>query len=101
MTKRLITAMFIAMLATSMVAVNSSNAQSGEAPRVNAWSARKHVHHYRKKTAKHVNQRKVAEAKGYKKVSSLVDFPVFFPGLGVIYVNTETLRAWPCLSLCA
>jgi hypothetical protein len=71
--------------------VNSSNAQSSEAPRVNAWNARKHVHHHRKKTAKHINQRKVAEAKGYKKLSSLVDFPEFFPGLGVIYVKPETL----------
>jgi hypothetical protein len=98
MTKRLVAAMFIAMLATSMVAVNSSNAQSAEDPRVNAWSARKHVHHHRKKTAKHVNQRKVAEAKGYKKVSSLVDFPAFFPGLGVIYVKPETLPGGPFLS---
>jgi hypothetical protein len=98
MIKRLVAAMFIAMLATSTVAVNSSNAQSGKAPRAYAWSARKHVHHHRKKTAKRVNQRKVAEGNGYKKVSSLVDFPAFFPGLGVIYVKPETLPGGPFLS---
>ena len=98
MTKRLVAAMFIAILATSTVAVESSNAQSGEDARANAWSARKHMHHHRKKTAKHVNQRKAAEAKGYKKVSSLVDFPSFSPGLGVIYVKPETLPGGPFLS---
>jgi hypothetical protein len=96
MSKRLVAAMFIAMLATSTVAVNSSNAQSGEAPRANAWSARKYVHHHRK-TARHVNQRKVAEANGYKKVSSLAIFPEFVPGLGVFYVKPETLPHGPLL----
>jgi hypothetical protein len=98
MIKRLVAAIFIAMLVTSAVAVKSSNAQSRETQRVTASSTRKHVHHHRKKTATHVNQRKVAEAKGYKKVSSLVDFPAFFPGLGVIYVKPETLPGGPFLS---
>ena len=90
--------MMLELYTPTTVAVNSSNAQSGEAPRVNSWSARKHVHHHRKRTVKHINQRKVAEAKGYKKVSSLVDFPAFFPGLGVIYVKPETLPGGPFLS---
>lgn len=98
MIKRLAAAMFIAMVTPSIAAVNSSGARSSETPRVHAWHARKHVHHHRKKTANHVNQRKAAEAKGYKKVSSLVDFPNFFPGLGVIYVKPETLPGGPFLS---
>jgi hypothetical protein len=98
MIKRLAAAMFIAVLTTSTAIVNSSNAQSSETQRVNSWSARKHVHHHWKRTVKHVNQRRVAEAKGYKKVSSLVNFPQFFPGLGVIYVKPETLPGGPFLS---
>jgi hypothetical protein len=98
MIRRLAAAMFIAMLTTSTVAVNSSNAQSNDTPRVNAWNARKHVYHHRRRTAEHVNYRKTAEAKGYKKVSSLVNFPDFFPGLGVVYVIPETLPAGPFLS---
>jgi hypothetical protein len=96
--KRLAAAVFIALLTTSTAAVNSSKAKSSESALVNAWSAHRHVHHHRRKTVKQVNQRKVAEAKGYKKVSSLVNFPDFFPGLGVIYVKPETLPTGPFLS---
>lgn len=56
------------------------------------------VHHHWKRAAKHINYRKAAEANGYKKVSSLVNFPDFFPGLGVIYVVPDTLPAGPFLS---
>jgi hypothetical protein len=96
--KRLAAAMFIGMLTPSTAAVNSSNAQSRETPRATALHAHRHVHHHRRRTAERVNQRKVAEAKGYKKVSSLVNFPDFFPGLGVIYVKPETLPTGPFLS---
>jgi hypothetical protein len=98
MIKRLAAAMFVAMLATSTAAVKSSNARSSETSRVDAWNARKHVYHHRRRTAEHINYRKVAEAKGYKKVSSLVNFPDFFPGLGAVYVIPETLPAGPFLS---
>jgi hypothetical protein len=96
--KRLAAAVFIALLTTSTAAVNSSKAKSSEAALVNAWSAHWHVHHQWRKTVKQVNQRKVAEAKGYKKLGSLVNFPDFFPGLGVIYVKPETLPTGPFLS---
>jgi hypothetical protein len=96
--KRLAAAMFIAILTTNTLAVNSSNARSGESPREKAWSAGRHFHHHKKRIAKHVNQRKAAETKGYKKVSSLVDFPEFFPGLGAVYVKPETLPGGPFLS---
>jgi hypothetical protein len=43
------------------------------------------------------NQRKIAEQKGYKRVSDLVNFPKFFPGLGIIYVKSETLPIGPFL----
>ncbi len=78
MIKRLAAAIFIALLTTSTAAVNSSNARSSKTP--------------------HVNLRKVAEAKGYTKVSSLAIFPDFLPGLGVFYVKPETLPYGPLLS---
>ncbi|MBV8398125.1 MAG: hypothetical protein JOZ17_05220, partial [Acetobacteraceae bacterium] len=43
------------------------------------------------------DQRKVAEANGYKRVSDLVNFPKFFPGLGIIYVKPDTLPTGPFL----
>jgi hypothetical protein len=54
--------------------------------------------HHRWKRMHPPNYRKIAEAKGYKKVSSLVDFPEFFPGLGIIYVVPATLPTGPFLS---
>jgi hypothetical protein len=98
MIKRFAAAMFIAMLATSTAVVSSSSAQPGETPRINARHTSKHVYHHKRRTAKHVNYRRAAEAKGYKRVSSLVNFPDFFPGLGVIYVKPETLPRGPFLS---
>jgi hypothetical protein len=65
-----ITSLFVAML-TPGIAAQSSQPHH------------RHHHHHRKKIQS-VNYRKLAEAKGYKKVSSLVNFPEFFPGLGVI-----------------
>ena len=97
MIKRLAAAMFIALLATSTAAVNSSNAQSSKTPRFNAWNDGKHDPHHRRRTAAHANLRKIAEAKGYKKVSSLAIFPEFVPGLGVFYVKPETLPHGPLL----
>ncbi|MGH6848802.1 MAG: hypothetical protein ACREC0_15625, partial [Methylocella sp.] len=109
--KRLAAAMIIALLTTSTAAVNSANAQSYETPRVNssnaqshetprvtAWNAGKHVFHHRRRTAKPVNLRKLAEAQGYKKVSSIAVFPEFLPGLGVLYVKPETLPHGPLLA---
>ena len=44
------------------------------------------------------NHRRMMERVGYKKVSSLVNFPSFFPGIGVLYVRPETLPAGPFLA---
>ena len=44
------------------------------------------------------NPRILAERKGYKRVSSLVNFPAFFPGIGVVFVKPETLPVGPFLS---
>jgi hypothetical protein len=44
------------------------------------------------------NPRILSERKGYKRVSSLVNFPTFFPGIGVVYVKPETLPVGPFLS---
>lgn len=43
------------------------------------------------------NRREIAESKGYKRVSDLVNFPKFFPGLGIIYVRPDTLPTGPFL----
>jgi hypothetical protein len=44
------------------------------------------------------NPRILAERAGYKRVSSLVNFPAFFPGIGVVFVKPETLPVGPFLS---
>ena len=41
------------------------------------------------------NKRKIAQTEGYKRVSDLVNFPKFFPGLGVIFVKPDTLPSGP------
>jgi hypothetical protein len=64
--------------------------------------AKRHVavrpHPGRRKAAQsRENQREVAESKGYKRVSDLVNFPKFFPGLGIIFVKPDTLPTGPFL----
>jgi hypothetical protein len=44
------------------------------------------------------NLRRLAERRGYKKVSSLVDFPNFFPGIGILYVKPSTLPNGPFMA---
>ncbi|MCA6114379.1 hypothetical protein J6524_05495 [Bradyrhizobium sp. WSM 1738] len=43
------------------------------------------------------NQRKIAEKNGYKRLSEFVNFPKFFPGLGIVFVKPETLPLGPFL----
>lgn len=43
------------------------------------------------------NQRKIAEREGYKRVSDLVNFPKFFPSLGILFVKPDTLPLGPFL----
>jgi hypothetical protein len=43
------------------------------------------------------NQRKLAESKGYKRLSDLVNFPKFFPGLGILYIKPDTMPTGPYL----
>lgn len=43
------------------------------------------------------NERKIAEREGYKRLSDLVNFPKFFPGLGIIFVKPDTLPLGPFL----
>jgi len=43
------------------------------------------------------NVQAIAIGQGYKKVSDLVQFPAFFPGLGIIYVKPDTLPLGPFL----
>jgi hypothetical protein len=53
--------------------------------------------HTHRKRHSFPNKRKIAEANGYKRVSDLVNFPKFFPGLGIIFVKPETLPLGPFL----
>ncbi|MCP3469737.1 hypothetical protein NLM33_05260 [Bradyrhizobium sp. CCGUVB1N3] len=43
------------------------------------------------------NQRRIAEKKGYKRVSDLVNFPKFFPSLGILFVKPDSLPLGPFL----
>jgi hypothetical protein len=44
------------------------------------------------------NMRRDAERGGFRKVSSLVNFPDFFPGLGILYVKPDSLPYGPFLA---
>jgi hypothetical protein len=56
-----------------------------------------HAHRKRHVVRSAPNQRKIAEDNGYKRVSDLVNFPRFFPGLGILFVKPETLPLGPFL----
>jgi hypothetical protein len=49
----------------------------------------------RKRVAVHISDRRKSERLGYKKVSSLVNFPAFFPGIGALFVQPKTLPNGP------
>jgi hypothetical protein len=51
----------------------------------------------REKPEREENVEAIAVRQGYKKVSDLVHFPQFFPGLGIIYVKPDTLPLGPFL----
>lgn len=48
-----------------------------------------------KRVAVHISDRRKSERIGYKQVSSIVDFPPFFPGIGALYVQPNTLPNGP------
>ncbi|WP_439374084.1 hypothetical protein [Bradyrhizobium sp. DASA03120] len=58
---------------------------------------RSKAHRKREVVRPPANQRKVAETNGYRRVSDLVNFPKFFPGLGIIFVKPDTLPLGPFL----
>jgi len=43
------------------------------------------------------NQLAIAENNGFKRLSDLVNFPKFFPGLGVVFVKPDTIPLGPFL----
>ncbi len=43
------------------------------------------------------DQQKAAERNGYKRLSDLVNFPKFFPGLGIVFVKPDTIPLGPFL----
>ena len=44
---------------------------------------------------RHVDQFKLADRQGFKRVSDLVPFPAFYPSLGIVTVKPETLPMGP------
>ncbi|MCK1617288.1 hypothetical protein IVA96_11655 [Bradyrhizobium sp. 159] len=70
--------------------------QTRTAPHRSSKADRKHEEKH-KVVRRPPNQRKVAERNGYKRVSDLVNFPKFFPGLGIIFVKPDTLPLGPFL----
>lgn len=48
-----------------------------------------------KGVALQVTDRRMSERMGYKRVSSLVDFPSFFPGIGALYVQPKSVPNGP------
>ena len=47
------------------------------------------------KKVRPINHRLLSERQGFKAVSSLVNFPSFFPGIGALYVKPDTLPNGP------
>src|SRR5262249_24300747 len=68
-----------------------------EVPKAKPAARRGHRAHKRHIVRSPPNQRKIAENNGYKRVSDLVNFPKFFPGLGIVFVKPETLPLGPFL----
>jgi hypothetical protein len=75
----------------------SSSQSAGEVETAKRAAHRGHKAHRRRVVHAPPNQRKIAERNGFKRVSDLVNFPTFFPGLGVIYVKLDTLPLGPFL----
>jgi hypothetical protein len=82
--------------AAARPAARTERPQRTEAPRRTVRRARpaRRKHHVVRSTQ---NQRKIAEREGYKRVSDLVNFPKFFPSLGILFVKPDTLPLGPFL----
>jgi hypothetical protein len=77
--------------AASRAAARTEPRQRTEAPRRTVRRARAaHKKH-------HVVRSTQNQRKGYKRVSDLVNFPKFFPGLGIVFVKPDTLPLGPFL----
>jgi hypothetical protein len=82
-----------ARLAVIALATLSLGAQTGARAQHHNSLRSSHSH-----WGNHPNARKLAERRGFKKVSSLVNFPPYFPGIGILYVRPATLPAGPFLA---
>ena len=54
--------------------------------------------HHAKRTTGSTVLKGPSARRGYKRVSDLVNFPTFFPGIGVLYVRPNTLPTGPFLA---
>jgi Ni/Co efflux regulator RcnB len=98
MVKWLLLLMLPAAMAGTAMAQAQERAGDGE-PSVRHRSAVQHRRHRAHQThPRRINARKAAQRQGWKAVSSLVNFPSFFPSLGIIYVKPDTLPLGPFLA---
>ena len=106
MAKRHVAVVLIATLAPVGVlgahAVNEATASPGpKRIRTHAPSKDSHAERRERKNHRAVNQRKVAEAAGYKKVSSLVNFPTFSRAWALSTLGPTRCRRVPSYALIA
>jgi len=110
MHRLMVAAALSALSATSLVTVPAfaQSAQSAFPPAAYDEPVRAEPRHHlrqhhgvrrkrHKKPERSENLQAIALKQGYKKVSDLVQFPNFFPGLGIIYVKPDTLPLGPFL----
>jgi hypothetical protein len=74
-----------------------SEARRARVRTANATHAHSSTHKRRHVVHSPPNQLKIAESNGYKRLSDLVNFPKFFPGLGVVFVKPDTIPLGPFL----
>jgi hypothetical protein len=73
-------------------------AQAGEQQKASTKTASKAARPAKSSRKGTLNPRVLAERAGYKRLSSLVNFPAFFPGIGIVFVKPGTLPLGPYLS---
>ena len=88
--RSIISAALLALL--SLPAASSPLSSQGRPDRTVAY--RSDGGHY----GNRVDEFKLAERRGFKRVSDLTNFPRFFPGLGIVTVRPSTLPMGPFLS---
>jgi hypothetical protein len=96
MVVRLISLTFAVMLTTATFAqAQRIHPHHNVMEPVRATGAKVDTRKRHKKVRGQLSDRRTSERQGYKKVSALVNFPSFFPGIGALYVRPNTLPVGP------